>query len=63
MWDVDLGSLSEKGGEACEVLRKRMIDVCCFLVRWGGQGARMLQMKGRRYKLWWSEEEMELVVW
>ena len=32
-----------------------MIDVCCLLeVRWRGQGARMLGMKGRRYKLWWS---------
>ena len=24
------------------------------LVRWRGQGARFLGMKGRRYKLWWS---------
>ena len=30
-----------------------MIDVCCLLeVRWGGQGTKMLGMKGRRYKLW-----------
>ena len=25
----NLGSLSGKGGEVCEELRKRMIDVCC----------------------------------
>ena len=32
-----------------------MIDVCCLQeVRWRGQGARMLGMKGRRYRLWWS---------
>ena len=32
-----------------------MIDVCCLQeVRWRGQGARMIGMKGRRYKLWWS---------
>ena len=32
-----------------------MIDVC-FLhdLRWRGLGARMLGMKGRRYKLLWS---------
>ena len=30
-----LGSLSGKGGEVCEELRKRMIDVCCLLEeRW-----------------------------
>ena len=32
-----------------------MIDVCCLQeVRWRRQGAGMLVMKGRRYKLWWS---------
>ena len=41
------------GGEVCEELRKRMIDVCCLQeVRWRVQGARMLGMKGRIYKLW-----------
>ena len=35
-----------------------MIDVCCWQqVRWSGQGARMLEMKGKKYKLWWSEIE------
>ena len=30
-----------------------MIDVCCFQdKRWRRQGARMLGMKERRYKLW-----------
>ena len=34
-----------------------MIDVCCLLeVRWRGQGARMVGMKGRRYRLWWSRK-------
>ena len=59
----NIGSLSEKGREVCEELRKRMTDVCCLLeVRWRGQCARMLEMKGT-YKLWWSGNEMELVVW
>ena len=45
----------ERGGEVCEELRKRMIDVCCLLeVGWRVQCARMLGMKGRRYSLWWS---------
>ena len=48
----NLGSLSGKGGEVCDEMRKRMIDVCCLQeVRWRGQSARMLGMKGRRYKL------------
>ena len=43
-----IGSLSGKGGEDCEELRKRMIDMCCLQeVRWRGQGARMLEMKAR----------------
>ena len=32
-----------------------MIDVRCLQeVRWREQGARMVEMNGRRYKLWWS---------
>ena len=32
-----------------------MNDGCCLQeVRWRGQGARMLEIKGRKYKLWWS---------
>ena len=27
---------------------------CLQEVRWRGKGARMLVIKGRRYKLWWS---------
>ena len=54
-WDVEFRSSVWKGGDVCEELRKRMIDVCCLMeVRWRGQGANMLGMKGRRYKLWWS---------
>ena len=52
-WNV--GSLSGRGTEVCEELRKRRVDVCCLQeVRWRGQGARFLGAKGRRYKLWWS---------
>ena len=51
----NLDSLSGNRGDVCEELRKRMIYVCCLLeVRWRGQGTRMLGMKGRGYKLWWS---------
>ena len=40
-------------GDVCEELRKRMIYVCCLQeVRLRGQCARMLWMKGRRYRLW-----------
>ena len=32
--------------------------MCCLLeVRWRGLGARILGMKGRRYKLWCSGKE------
>ena len=38
-----------------------MIGVCCLqAVRWRGQGARMLGMKGRRYKQWWSRKGDEV---
>ena len=50
-----LGSLSEKGGETSEELRKWMIGECRWQEeRLRGQGDRMLGMKGRRYKLWLS---------
>ena len=40
-----------------------MVDVCSLQeVRWRGHGVRMLGMYGKRYKLWWSEKEMGLVV-
>ena len=52
-WNV--GSLSGRATEVCEELRKRTMDVCCLQeVRWRGQGARFVGVKGRRYKLWWS---------
>ena len=51
MWN--LGILRGKRGEVCDELRKRMIDVCCLHeTRWRGQGARVLGMIGRRYKMW-----------
>ena len=41
-------------GKACGEQRKRMVDLCCLqVVRWRGQGARILGMKGMRHKLWW----------
>ena len=41
-----------------------MITVCCLQeMRWRGQGARMLGMKGKRYRLWWCGREMGLVMW
>ena len=55
VWVLNLGGLSGNGGDVCEELRKRVIDVCfSWGVRWRGLGTRMLGMKGRRYKLWWS---------
>ena len=41
-WNV--GSISGKGTELCEELRKRKVDVCCLQeVRWRGEGARFLR--------------------
>lgn len=52
-WNV--GSLRGKGVEICEELRKRRVDVCCVQeVRWRGEGARMMGVEGRKYKLWWK---------
>ena len=49
MWNV--GSLCGNC-EVCEEMRERIINVCCMQeVRWRGQSARMLGMKGRRYEL------------
>ena len=44
----------DRGGGVCEELRKRMIDVCLLEVKLRGQGARILGVKGGRYRLWWS---------
>ena len=52
-WNV--GSMSGRGTEVCKEQRKRRMDVCCLQeVRWRGQGAWFMSVKGRRYKLWWS---------
>ena len=51
-WNV--GSISSRGTEVCEELKKRKVDVCCLQeVRWRGEGTRFISVKGRRYKLWW----------
>ena len=40
----------------CEQLRKKKMDMCYLHeVRWRGQEARFIGIKGRRSKLWWSE--------
>ena len=52
-WNI--GSMSGRGTEVCEELRKTRMDVCSLQeVGWRGQGAWFLGMKGRRYKLQWS---------
>ena len=51
-WNV--GSISGRRTEVCEEWRKRKLDVSCLQeVRWRGEGARFIGVKGRRYKLWW----------
>ena len=45
--------------EVCEELRKRKVDVCCIQeVGWKGQGAHFVGTSGRRYKLWWSGNDV-----
>ena len=52
-WTV--GSMSKRGTEVCEELRKKRVDVCCLQeVKWRGQGVQFMGAKGRRYKFWWS---------
>ena len=44
-WNV--GSMSGRGTEVCEELRKRKMDVCCLQeVRWRGQGVWFMGVKG-----------------
>ena len=44
-WNV--GSISGRGTEVYEELRKRKVDVCCLReVRWRGEGARFFVVKG-----------------
>lgn len=61
-WNIE--SMSGRGTEVCEELRKRRMDVC-FLqkVRWRGQGAWFWGLKGRRYKLWCLGIVMVQEVW
>ena len=48
----------------CEELRKRKVDVCCLQeVRWRGEGARFIGVKGRRYKLWWCGNDDKTGAW
>ena len=48
-WNI--GTLKDKSGEVCEVLRRRKVKVCCIQeVRWKGEGSRALQ----GYKLIWK---------
>ena len=55
-WNV--GSISSRGTEVREELRKRKVNVCCLQeVRWRGEGARFIGVKGRRYKLWWCRND------
>ena len=50
-WNIR--SMSGRGTEVCEELRKKRMNVCCLQeVRWRGQAARFLGVKSRRYKLW-----------
>ena len=52
---VTLGSMSGRGTEVCEELRKRRMNGCCLQeVRWRGKGAQFMGVRGRRYKLRWS---------
>ena len=63
-WNI--GSISGRGTEVCEELRKRKVDVCCLQeVRRRGEGARFLGIKGKRYRKNYDDVEMiiRLVVW
>ena len=57
-WNV--GSISGRGTEVCEELRKRKVDACCLQeVRLRGERARFYGVKGRRYKLWWCGNDVK----
>jgi len=52
---LNVGSLCRRGTEVYEELRIRSVDVCCIQEeRRKGEGARIIGVKQRRYKLWWS---------
>ena len=55
---LHVGSLCGRKTEVCEELRKRRVDVRCMQeVKWKCQGAHFEGTSGRRYKLWWSEND------
>ena len=54
MWNID--SLSGQKTEVCEEMRK-MVYVCCLLVRWRKQGSMLVGIEGRIFMLWSSENE------
>ena len=61
-WNI--GSLNGKRLDVCEVLRKRMVDVCCFHeLRWSGQGSWMLGIEGWGSKLWSSGKGDSFGMW
>ena len=50
-WNV--GSMSGKWGEISDALKRLCVDVCCFqVVRWKGQGAKMI---GNGFNFLWSK--------
>ena len=54
MWNIVLLRVK---GEFSEELRKSMVDMSCLQeVRLRGQDSRMLEMEGKRYKLWWCRK-------
>ena len=55
---MEVGNFRGRGTEVCEQLRKREVDMCGLEeVRWRGQEAQFVGIRGRRYKLWWSENK------
>ena len=61
-WNV--GSISGRGAEVCEELRKRKVDVCCSQeVRWRGEGARFLASREEGTNYGGVEMMIKLEVW
>ena len=54
----NIGSLNGKSIKLCEELVRREVGICCIQeVRWRGMGSKFVGSSGRRFKLWWSDNE------
>ena len=52
---INVGTMRERSEEVAEMLERRRVDICALQeVRMGEKGAKILNGKDSRYKIWWN---------